>query len=184
MARRLRKRPRQEWTARHHEAEEALRDVSVSLADAGRLMGITRERVRQLVIEIGGIAPRQRVRKPNICDVCRDEIAEEIAGDATYQTIANEIGVSYSTVAQHCAREGINARARKAARVDEWVKMYLHPKKPMSSFEIARVTGWHRMTVYRALAERGVIRSSKDAAVLREQTLRRAAKVDLRSRRR
>lgn len=153
------------WTPRQKQVAALLTDRTKTNADVARQLGISRERVRQIVIEIGGVRPRISKTSHATCVACHDEIVQARTEGTQYQVIADELGVPYNAVRDYCTAIGVNTRKLEAERFAAWVQMYVEGR--MTCREIAEATGWRFMTVYRQLARRVVIRDLSEVARMR-----------------
>lgn len=159
------------------QAAMMLADPTRTYSEIGRQLGISRERVRQIATEVPGIPPRSP--RVDVCEACRDEIIEARKAGESYTAIAGQIGTTDDAVQKFCMRIGLNSRALQAARVDDWVALYIGATtgEKMTVEQVSERTGWSYMEVYRQLSRRGVVRPSSERARMRHAREKKIRKV-------
>jgi len=137
-----------------------LRAQGMTQAQVGVCVGISGQRVAQILKELG--APKYVHRRSIEAIVKRDfdEIERWVADGGTFCELAKKYGVDYDAFLIHCHRLGIYGHL--AAPESEqliWVDLYV--KEKLSTHAIAKRTGRNQATIHKCLQRRGITRSRR-----------------------
>lgn len=101
-----------------------------AFSEIGRALGTVRQRVHDIVVRQGGVAPRPRRRRAGSLQLSeREEISRGLAASKTLRQIAAELGRAPSTISREISRNK-SQRGYRAHRAEYWAQRRSRRPKP------------------------------------------------------
>ncbi|HET9271484.1 MAG TPA: IS30 family transposase [Vicinamibacterales bacterium] len=134
-----------------------------SASEIGRAVGRTSQRVFQILVARGGVAPRPRQRSARVLSLAeREEISRGLAAGTSVRQIGRQLGRAASTVSREVRRHGgrrqyraqtADRRAWRAAQRPKPCRLAEHPRlrqvvatKLAAQWAPEQIAGWLKVT--------------------------------------